>query len=319
VVIFASVIAVGLFLAAAWAWGLLRQPVKLDVGPALRQLLIDKNEGRLSQEAVDQAQASLYSQVLSQDTVAKDPMAKRRALVLAGGGLVAVIVAVVGWMTTPPSGPVTVIGPQTSGIGERAATQGAGAPETQATAQAPKGGDLNNLVSGLAQKMEKDPGNGQGWLLLARTYSELRQYDNASQAYARATALIPAEAQVLADWADAHVMANERQWDEKARDIVKRAVKADAKNPKALTLAGSEAFDRKQYKAAIDFWKRAIAVEPPNSMNAKLAESNIQEALALLNGKKPASAADAPAPLAGTIGSPKLNSPDGQLKWAPGK
>ncbi len=313
-VIFASVIAVVLFLAAAWAWGLLRPAAKADIGPALRQLLIDKNEGRLSQEAFDQAQATLYSQVLSPDTQAKDPMAKRRALVLAGGGLVAVVVAVVGWTTTPPSGPVTVIGGA-----QRVGSTGAGAPAGDASAEAPKGGDLNNLVSGLAQKMEKDPGNGQGWLLLARTYSELRQYDNASKAYERATALIPAEAQVLADWADAHVMANERQWDDKARDIVKRAVNADAKNPKALTLAGSEAFERKQYKAAIDFWKRAIAVEPPNSMNAKLAESNMQEALALLNGKKPASTADAPAPLAATIGSPKLNSPDGQLKWAPGK
>jgi cytochrome c-type biogenesis protein CcmH len=175
------------------------------------------------------------------------------------------------------------------------------------------------LVTGLAQKMEKDPGNGQGWLLLARTYAELRQYDNASKAYERATALIPAEAQVLADWADVHVMAHDRQWDDKARDIVKRAVKADAKNSKALTLAGSEAFDRQQYKVAIDFWKRAITVEPPNSMNAKLAQSNIEEATALLSGKKPAPAPAVAAPAVVPGGSAKPTTPDGQLKWSPTK
>ncbi len=89
--------------------------------------------------------------------------------------------------------------------------------------KAGSGGDLKAMASRLAEKIEKDPTNGEGWLLLARTYNELHQPMEASSAYARASKLLPADAAMLADWADAHVMSHDRKWDKEARDIVKRA------------------------------------------------------------------------------------------------
>lgn len=55
----------------------------------------------------------------------------------------------------------------------------------------------------------------------------------------------------------------------------------------ALALAGGEAFDRADYKTAIDYWKRIKAVAPTGSMEVKLADSNIAEATAQMSGKKP--------------------------------
>jgi cytochrome c-type biogenesis protein CcmH len=135
--------------------------------------------------------------------------------------------------------------------------------------------------------LKKDPGNGEGWLLLARTYGELRRPKETAAAYAKAAALVPLDASMLADWADAHVMANERKWDAEARKIVHRALEADPKHLKSLALAGSEAFDRAEYKAAIGYWKRMQGVAQAGSMDAKLAEANIQEAEAMLAGRKP--------------------------------
>lgn len=157
------------------------------------------------------------------------------------------------------------------------------------------GGDLAALVDGLAARMAGNPADGEGWLLLARTYGELHRHREAADAYARAALLLPPDANLLADWADAHVMAHDRRWDDAARAIVQRALKADPAHLKALALAGSAAFERADYPAAIGYWQRMQAAAPAGSMNARLAAANIDEARAKQAGKRPA-APDAAAP-----------------------
>jgi len=187
-------------------------------------------------------------------------------------------------------------------------------PAMSAGAEAPpgkaNGGDLNTVVKRLADKMEADPKNGEGWLLLAKTYSELRRFSEADAAYEKAVALLPPDANVLANWADVHVMAKGRKWDAAGRDIVKRALAADPSHVKSLALAGNEAFDRADYKGAIAFWKRMKAAAEPGAMDSKLADTNIAEAEAVMSGKKP-EADPSPAAFGPVVGgmvslSPKL-------------
>jgi cytochrome c-type biogenesis protein CcmH len=123
---------------------------------------------------------------------------------------------------------------------------------------------------------------------LAQTHIELHQFKEAAAAFAKADVLQPLDANMLTIWADAYVVANDRKWDKTARDLVSRALVADPKHPKALSLAGSDAFERGDYKAAIANWKKAKGVAQPGSMEAKLADSNIEEATARLAGKRSA-------------------------------
>lgn len=140
------------------------------------------------------------------------------------------------------------------------------------------GGDLQPLVPRLREKLAADPGNGEGWLLLARSYGQLRQYGDAVAAYRRAAELLPPDAGLLADWADALVMLNQGRWDEAARQLVGRALEVDRRHLKALALAGSAAFDRRDYATAIGFWNEMKAAAPTGSIEARLAEVNIAEA-----------------------------------------
>ncbi len=147
------------------------------------------------------------------------------------------------------------------------------------------GGDLSDAAKRLAAKLMKNPSNGDGWLLLARSYSQLRQPKEAADAYAKAAKLLPPDAAVFADWADSLVTSRETKWDKESADIVSRALATDPKNVKALALAGSEAFSRKDYSAAITFWTRMKAEAKPDSMDAKLASANISEAQNLLKNQ----------------------------------
>jgi len=283
-------------------WGLTRfsgktPSARVDVAGELRELLVARAEGRIDQESFERQQAELHAAVLASPAGGGLP----KAYLWGGIALVAVIL-VGAWVAFSghAGGPAKVVDEPFK------------MPPTEQKAQANSGGDLNTVVKRLADKMVADPKNGEGWLLLAKTYGELRKYPEAAAAYEKAAALLPADATMLADWADAHVMAKGGKWDDEARKIVKRALATDGKHVKSLALSGSEAFDRADYKGAIEIWKRMKAVVEPDSMDAKLADANIAEAKAMLSGKKPdaGGAAAAPANTAGIAGvvtlSPKL-------------
>lgn len=271
-----------------------------DIGGALRELLLARAAGQINQDEFDRRQATLHASLLGSPAAAPPQAAlDKRVWMIPAGILVLGIVVYFsffrpGTVAVPDAMPP--IPPLTTGAGPAPANT--------------KGGDLNTVVKRLADKMEADPKNGEGWLLLAKTYGELRRFAEADGAYAKAAALLPADATMLADWADAHVMAKDRQWDAAGRDIVKRALAVDPKHVKSLALAGSEAFDRKDYKGAIALWKRMKAAAQPESMDSKLADANIAEAEAVMSGKKP-EAEPAPAAFGPVVGgvvslSPKL-------------
>jgi cytochrome c-type biogenesis protein CcmH/NrfG len=105
-------------------------------------------------------------------------------------------------------------------------------------------GDLNELARQLAEKLKRDPGNGQGWALLARSYVNLQQFADAEQAFEKAAKILPRDAALYADWAEARVMAQGLKWDKRSMELLGQALAADPKNPKALSLAASEASAR---------------------------------------------------------------------------
>jgi len=246
----------------------------------LRQLLQARAEGKIDQEQFEREQAAIHLSILAAGNVPSQ--ARQLRWIVPAISVVAAfaLYLALGKPDLSVNLPTqkTVAPPQS----QRSAAPADAAP---APMTSNNGGDLNALTKRLEGKLEKNPNNGEGWLLLARSYSELRQPKQAADAYAKAAALLPPDAALLADWVDARVVANNRKWDSESRNILKRALAADPKNIKALALSGSEAFERVDYRAAIGYWKQLITVAAPDSAEAKLAEQNIQEANTLLSGK----------------------------------
>lgn len=245
----------------------------------LRELLLARADGRVSADEFEHRQAAVHARLMAQAT--RKPLYR----LLWALPVVAAVVAGADFYFKPGNPEARVNMPLTATPAPTLA------PAADAK-QANSGGDLNVMVKRLASKLEKEPNNAEGWALLAHAHGELHQPREASAAYAKAAALSPPSAALLAEWADARVLANDRKWDDESRDIVKRALEADPKHLKALALAGSEAFDRADYRHAINYWKQMQLAAPAGSMDARLAEMNIQEANAMLSGKKPGPAAN---------------------------
>jgi cytochrome c-type biogenesis protein CcmH len=144
--------------------------------------------------------------------------------------------------------------------------------------------EIEAMVAKLAQGLESKPDNADGWLMLARSYGAMGKFQEAGKAYARASALLPQDAQVLADYADALAMAQGRSAQGEPWRLIQQALHLDPANLKALALAGSAAFERKDYAAAADYWQKAVQLAPGDSEFTSSMQQGLDEARRLAQG-----------------------------------
>ena len=137
------------------------------------------------------------------------------------------------------------------------------------------------LVERLAARMKENPEDREGWILLARSYGAINRFDQAVQAYANAAARLPRDAQLLADYADVLAMAQGRRLQGEPEKIIARALKIDPRNLKALALAGSAAFEKKDFAEAIRYWERILPLVQSDAESARTIQANIAEARSL--------------------------------------
>src|ERR1044072_1566628 len=158
-----------------------------------------------------------------------------------------------------------------------------GAPPSAASAAPPERTQeqIEANVAKLAERLKSSPNDAQGWTMLARSYSSMGKYSEAANAYAKATELNPKDADLLAEYAFVTGMAGGRSLEGRPTEIINQALKADPENPKALQLAGSAAFQAKDYNKAIDYWQRVLKKVPPGSEVAETINARINEAKTL--------------------------------------
>ncbi len=181
----------------------------------------------------------------------------------------------------------------------------ASASQTQESPHELSQGQIESMVVTLAQRLEADPDNVEGWVMLARTYTALGRFKEAADAYAKAEARFPTNAQLLADYADSLAMAQGQTLKGKPEELIQRALKADGKNFKALALAGSAEFEKQNFAKAAEYWKRILPLLPPDSEMGNSVRASIKEA-----EDKQGGAPGLPAAMAKAMPGGKAKSPD---------
>ena len=133
------------------------------------------------------------------------------------------------------------------------------------------------MVDSLSQKMQQNPTDPRGWILLARSQNALGRYAEASAAFERAAALTPNDAQLLADYADAAVMTQQGRFEGKPYTLIKRALKLDPNHMKALALAGTAELRMGNRPASLVHWEKLKTLVPKDSPDYREVESIIAE------------------------------------------
>lgn len=163
---------------------------------------------------------------------------------------------------------------------------------------------IESMVARLAKRLESNPDDAEGWVMLARTYNALGRYGDAASAYAKADVLFPNNAPLLADYADTLAMAQGQKLLGKPEALVQRALEADGNNLKALALAGTVEFEKSDFAKAIEYWQRMLPLLPADSETGNSVRASIQEAQDKLGGAPRSPAAIAQATQGGKAKSP---------------
>jgi cytochrome c-type biogenesis protein CcmH len=149
----------------------------------------------------------------------------------------------------------------------------------------PQEQQILEMVKQLEGRLKTDPNNAQGWVFLARSYGALNRITDAKNAFNKALTLDPKNSDTLADLADLIAYEN-KTMNGPALDLINQALQINPKNPKALALKGTAAFETADYAQAIKNWELAIPNLGPNDAAfAQGLTASIAEAKKLLNPK----------------------------------
>ena len=175
---------------------------------------------------------------------------------------------------------------------------GVAAGEHQVTAQ-----QVEAMVARLVARLEQNPDDANGWAILARSYTAMQRFPEAVAAFEKAVALAKDDANLLADYADALAVSAGRNLEGKPLELIRQALKLDPDQWKALAMAGTAAFDRKDYKAAVAYWEKLMQRLPPDSEFSQSMKTSIAEARQLGGIKSGASPGPQPVSAASVRGT----------------
>lgn len=150
------------------------------------------------------------------------------------------------------------------------------APDEQIHAIGPQ--QIEQMVKGLAKRLQTDPTNVEGWSMLARSYKSLGQFAEAAKAYEHLVELMPEDADLLASYADTLATARDNRLQGEPEQLINRALSLNPNNVKALALSGSAGFEREDYEFAVRQWQKMLPLLPPDSDMKRSVDANIEEA-----------------------------------------
>src|SRR5580704_5169337 len=178
--------------------------------------------------------------------------------------------------------------------------------------QAPAADLPQNMVARLARKLEQNPDDLQGWLMLGHSYVVLQQLPLAVRAYERADRLANGQnADAVIGVAEALVLGDPAELDGRAGRLIERALTLDPNSGKALFYGAAAALRHGALPLARERFSHLLALDPPANVRPILEQeiAQIDHQLADQDQAPAAgvSAAPAGAPTASTAASVRLN------------
>jgi cytochrome c-type biogenesis protein CcmH len=152
------------------------------------------------------------------------------------------------------------------------------------------GADMLEVVEGLAQRLEDNPDDVNGWRMLGRSYMSLNNHAKAVEAFERVVELEGGQtAQGLVELGEAVLAAEGGQtMPQRAMSLFENAIAVEPNNQAALFWGGLGAVNRGDTELAAERWERLLGTNPPDDIRGV-----IEQRVAEWRGEAPAAVADA--------------------------
>jgi cytochrome c-type biogenesis protein CcmH len=240
----------------------------------LEELDSDLEAGNLDQNRYDAARKDLEKSLLTDvsattaDTVIqKSPSGRMMAAT-------ALVVPLAAWLLYDLLGSPEII--------HRLAQQPAASTKQQ-SAQTPSGGmenlpPMDELVRRLAEKLEQNPENQEGWIMLGRSYMALNDHSAAINAYQRAMEMNDQRVDLLLAYSEAIAATTGNDFTGRSAPMIEKAYQLEPENPNVLWLSGILAYQSSDFKTAILRWDRLRNTLSPQSAELESVNKAIGDA-----------------------------------------
>lgn len=159
------------------------------------------------------------------------------------------------------------------------------------------------LVDKLKEKLQKNPEDFNGWVLLGRSYMVTEDYLGAVQAFEQALKLKPDHVKVMVSLADALSVSQQGSMAGRPYDLLQQAYELSPNDTMTLWLLGMAEKQRKNNKQAAVYWQKLYPLIPETSED----KNTIRLLLASI-GERPLQADSSTQAKTETITTEKLNS-----------
>ena len=116
--------------------------------------------------------------------------------------------------------------------------------------------DLAKLAQTLADRLQSQPDNLQGWVMLGRTYRTLENFDASLKAYDTALKL-SADDDLQLERIEVMAMQRQGQFEGEPWRVIREILQKDPQHFGALLTAGSASYAEGKYADALKYWEQA--------------------------------------------------------------
>lgn len=139
------------------------------------------------------------------------------------------------------------------------------------------------MVKRLETRLGENPQDAQGWAQLGRSYAVLERRGDAMEAYGKAYALAPTDADIVAEYAWLVYSQDPTRTDGLVFKLYSELYKLDPQHQDAMWVLGLAAFSNGEFAKATDYWDKLMASLPADSPAREAIGKAIEQAKA---GKK---------------------------------
>ena len=296
-------LAMCLCIAAVFIWFLIRQrPVRTSASQAklnasvyraqITDLDFEHQSGHISAQEWQQTRDELSQRLLEDTSVGDDPGARKEKPALWTALLIG--------LTLPVASLSMYLW-----VGEPQALQAMATEPPEKAMQA----ELSGMAQALAKKLEANPDNQEGWVMLGRSYRTLEKYDSAVSAYDRALKL-SADDDLKLERAEVLALKAQGNFEGEPWNVIREILKKNPQQKGALLLAGSASYAHDKYADALRYWQQArklLAADHPDVPSLEGAIATAQNKLGL-PVTPPTSSPQAPAAASGAGATASVSS-----------
>lgn len=140
--------------------------------------------------------------------------------------------------------------------------------------------DMTRLALGLRTRLQADPANVEGWIMLGRIGMVLGNASTATEAYASAYRLDPKNSDAALGYAEALTRSSDPDDNRRGGELLRQLIRDEHANVRVLSMYAFNAFEQQRFGEAVAAWEMMLKLLPANDTRRAVIERSIRQALA---------------------------------------